>query len=143
MNIAKIFTAIFFISIISFSAHAQNINDRELKKNVVPITNSLRYINKLEPVTYEFNQDKYKQLSLPSGPQFGFITADVQHVLPAVITPTNLWYNSGKSNDRSLNTNTVDLQKLVPILVGAIKEQQEQIEELKTALQELTTLRDN
>jgi hypothetical protein len=122
---------------VSTSASAQQISDKDLKKNTVPVTNSLSYITQLQPVTYEYNQDAFKQLHLPGGKQFGFITDNVKQVYPAAIGKQNNWFTVGKNNQRAVTISQVDLEKLVPLLVGAVKEQQAEIEALKLEVQQL------
>ena len=125
------------ILMLTTSASAQQISDKDLKKNTTPVANSLSYIKQLQPVTYEYNQDTFKQLHLPGGKQFGFITDDVKQVVPAAISKHNNWFTAGKNNQRAVTTSQVDLEKLVPLLVGAVKEQQAEIETLKLEVQKL------
>lgn len=125
------------LSILTTSAIAQQISDKELKKNTAPAANSLSYIMQLQPVTYEYNQDAFKRLHLPAGTQFGFIAEDLKQVLPSAVSKHSNWFTAGKNNERALTTPQVDLEKLVPLLVGAVKEQQAEIEALKLELQQL------
>ncbi|MFD2145770.1 tail fiber domain-containing protein [Mucilaginibacter antarcticus] len=125
--------AVFSISV--FTASAQLVTDAQLKKNTTPVSNSLSTISRLHPVTYEYNKSDFKQLNLPAGKQVGFIADDVKEVMPWAITTRNNWYNAGKNNPRAVATAEVDLQKLVPLLVGAIQEQQTEIEQLKQEVQ--------
>lgn len=129
------FVAVFAISV--FTASAQTVTDAQIKKNTTPVSNSLGTISKLQPVTYEYNKSDVKQLNLPAGKQVGFIADDVKEVMPWAITTRNTWYNAGKNNPRAVTTAEVDLQKLVPLLVGAIQEQQTEIEKLKQEVQAL------
>jgi hypothetical protein len=122
---------------INAAASAQQINDSDLKKNTAPVSNSLSYITRLQPVTYEYNQQDFKQLNLPAGPQIGFTAENVLQVYPAALSSRNSWYTAGKNQQRAITTSQVDADKLVPLLVGAIKEQQEQIEQLKREVQQL------
>lgn len=126
-----------FLSVFTLTVKAQQVSDAQIKTNATPISNSLSVINRLQPVSYEYNRSDYKQLNLPAGRQFGFIAADAKQVVPSVITTHNNWYNAGKNTPRAITTTEVDLQKLVPLLVGAIKEQQAEIEALKLEVQKL------
>ncbi|RCH55625.1 tail fiber domain-containing protein [Mucilaginibacter hurinus] len=119
------------------TASAQSVSDAELKKNQTPIKNSLSYIEQLKPLTFEFNKDKFKQLNLPAGTQYGFSTDEVQRILPGLVTKQYKWYVAGKNNQRAVATNAVDYDKLIPLLVGAIKEQQAEIEQLRASVQQL------
>ena len=128
------FIAVLFLGTVT---HAQTISDKALKKNTAPVTNSVSYITQLQPVSYEFNQKDFKQLDLPSGTQFGFIAEDVKQIMPWAVSSQNNWFTAGKNSQRSVATPKVDLEKLVPVLVGAVKEQQAQIEALKLEVQRL------
>jgi hypothetical protein len=97
----------------------------------------MEYIAKLQPLSYEFDNSKYKQLNLPTGRYFGFIADDVKTVLPEIVNNDNKWITTGKNTQRTITTNNVDMQELVPILVGAIKDQQAQIDKLKLELETL------
>jgi hypothetical protein len=139
LSVQILSSLLIIISIITLttSVSAQQISDKDLKKNTTPVTNSLNYIRQLQPVTYQYNQDAFKQLNLPSGTQFGFITDDVKQVFPAAISKHSNWFTAGKNNQRAVTTSQVDLEKLVPLLVGAVKEQQAEIEALKLEVQQL------
>lgn len=125
------------LSISVLTASAQTVTGAQLKKNTAPVSNALGILSKLHPVTYEYNKSDFKQLNLPAGKQVGFIADDVKDVTPWAITTRNNWYNAGKNNPRAVATTEVDLQKLVPLLVGAIQEQQTEIEKLKQEVQSL------
>lgn len=132
----------FILSFIMFSVcskatFAQQLNDSAIKTNTTPITNSLDFITRLQPVSYEYNRSEYKQFNLPAGKQLGFIASDARLVVPSAIGTRNNWYTAGKGSQRTVTTAEVDLEKLVPLLVGAIKEQQVQIEQLKSEVEQL------
>lgn len=133
--------ALAFVAIISFLSvqitNAQTVSDKDLKKKQAPITNSLSYINQLEPLTFEFDKDSYKQLNLPGGKQYGFIADDVQRILPNLVTKNYKWYTAGKNNQRTVTTTAVNYEQLIPLLVSAIKEQQAEINELRAHLQQM------
>jgi hypothetical protein len=138
LNVKFLASAITIFSLSVFTASAQQISEDKLKKNATPVNNSLTAVARLQPVTYEYNNSgDYKQLNLPTGTQYGFLASDTKDVAPWAITTRNTWYNAGKNNPRAISTAEVDLQKLVPLLVGAVKEQQAEIEKLKQELQSL------
>nr|WP_294796353.1 tail fiber domain-containing protein [uncultured Mucilaginibacter sp.] len=119
------------------SAQAQQVSDKDIKKNTTPVSNSLAALSRLEPVTYEFNRDEFKQLNLPGGTHYGFNADNVKQVLPSAVTTDAKWYSAGKNAQRAVTINTVDLEKIVPLLVGAVKEQQAEIEKLRAEIQKL------
>jgi hypothetical protein len=128
-----------FILFVTFSAtaFAQQVSDSSIKTNTAPVANSLSYITQLQPVSYEYNRGEYKQLNLPAGKQFGFIANDAKLIVPSAVSNRHNWYTAGKGSQRTITTTEVDLEKLVPLLVGAIKEQQAEIEKLKIEVEQL------
>ena len=101
-------------------------SDKRFKTNIIPITNSLDKIKKLKGVEFDW----YKEYD-GEGHDIGFIAQEVREVSglePLVKESENL-----RLGDKSLN---VSYSKLIPVLVEAIKEQQEQIDELKKKLEE-------
>jgi len=128
--------ALFFL-INTSSTQAQQVSDKDIKKNATPVSNSLAALSRLQPVTYQFNREEFKQLNLPAGTQYGFIAEDVKQVLPSAVSTDAKWYTAGKNSQRAVTVSSVDLEKIVPLLVGAVKEQQAEIEKLRAEIQAL------
>jgi hypothetical protein len=97
-------------------------SDRRLKTNITQIKNSLSKILQLNGVEFDFIE------SANSGylgvHQIGLIAQDVREIIPEVV---------GENDDGNLG---VSYQHLVALLVEAVKEQQEQINELKRKIGE-------
>lgn len=117
-------------------AYSQQVPDQELKKNVMPVQNALTYIQQLEPKKFEYNTSKYHKLKLPTGQQYGFLADNVKKVLPEIVNSRSQSYMAGKNTYKNASYQHYDLESLIPILVGAIQEQQAQIEELKRQVAE-------
>lgn len=113
---------------------AQQLPDQLIKKNVAPLQNALASVQQLEPKKFEYNTKRYYDLNLPVGQQYGFLSENVQQVLPELVRLESHSYRVGKNTARSATIQTTDLESLIPLLVAAIKEQQEQIDELKKQL---------
>ena len=90
-----------------------NPSDRRLKTNIIPLTYGLSDILKLNPVSYNWKDGT-------NGKQFGFIAQEVQEVMPDAVKPGEYL---GLEKDA-----------IYSALVNAIKEQQNQINELKSQL---------
>jgi hypothetical protein len=90
-----------------------NTSDRRLKTNIIPLTYGLADILKLNPVSYNWKDGT-------NGKQFGFIAQEVQEVMP----------------DAVKDGEYLGLEKdaIYSALVNAIKEQQAQINDLKSQL---------
>ena len=87
-------------------------------------------IKKLNGVTYEWKDQKIKKDDDLKGIKYGFIGQEVEKIIPSIV--------SSKENKR-LNTDnfkSVNYVEIIPILVEAIKEQQQQIDELKKQINE-------
>jgi len=96
------------------------LSDQRLKKNINSITGSLNKIKQLRPVTYNWiNSAK------DSTEQIGFIAQEVEQVFPQVVKTNKNGYK------------TVAYSSMIPELVEAIKEQQQQIDELKKMVEQL------
>jgi len=95
-------------------------SDINLKKNITPIKNSLDKILQLSGYEFDFIDKKY--YGYLKQHQIGLIAQEVQKVIPEIV---------GKTSDGTLG---VSYQHLTAVLIEAIKEQQEQINELKALI---------
>lgn len=100
-------------------------SDLRLKKNIVPLNNSLSNILSLKGVSFDWRTDEFPDMGLTTARQIGLIAQDVEKVFPELV-------NDGPNGFKS-----VDYSKITPVLVEAIKEQQKIIESQKTELETL------
>jgi len=99
---------------------AYSSSDEKLKDNIELISNPIAKIKSLKGVTWTWNDNADElQKSLPN---VGVIAQDVERVLPQLVT------------DRDNGFKAVDYAKLTGLLIEAIKEQQKEIETLKSRL---------
>ena len=104
-------------------------SDFRLKENIEPLTDNLQKVLKLKPSSYNWKiRDKQEDI--------GFIAQDVEQIIPMVVKE-NTSIGNTKDFLGSETHKTVDYAKIVTYLVGAIQEQQKQIDELKKKLEEL------
>ncbi|MFD1770505.1 tail fiber domain-containing protein [Sphingobacterium suaedae] len=122
---------------LTYSASAQQVNENELKINVTKIANSTQQLKNLEPVAFQYNTQKFKNLELPAGNQYGFLASNVETVFPDMIQTSSKVYHASKNSSKVAKYAEVDQESLIPVLVAAIKEQQEQIEALRKEVAEL------
>ena len=95
-------------------------SDERLKDNIELISNPIEKVQSLKGVTWDWNDNADElQQSLPN---VGVIAQDVEKVLPQLVT------------DRDSGFKGVDYAKLTGLLIEAIKDQQKQIDELKSKL---------
>lgn len=116
-------------------------SDRKLKENIKPLVNSLEIINSLNPSNYIFKQSSdYLGLNLPKGLRYGLIAQEVELVIPEIVREVHNLEIRNKDSviiSKAFDFKGVDYISLIPILIGGIKEQQKQIENLKSQISNL------
>lgn len=100
-------------------------SDRKLKRDIQPIDNALDIINGLTGYTYEYRRDERPDLNLPKGTRYGFITQEVQEVMPTVVRQGN--DIQGNPGDYQV----MEYDAIIPVLTEAIKLQQNTITKLE------------
>jgi hypothetical protein len=110
-------------------------SDRRLKDNIQTIQCPLYKLQNLSGFLYNWNKTANQLAGYETGSKYvGLYAQEVQSVLPEAVKLAP-FDNDGQDNSISgCNYLTVQYEKLVPLLVEAIKEQQCQIEELKCSL---------
>jgi hypothetical protein len=119
------------------TVQAQKIDEKELKVEVQKVSGATQQLTGLEPVRFRYDLKKYKHLNLPEGNQYGFLSKDVQTKFPDLVLEVSKQIPAGKNNTRVASYNEVDNKNLIPLLVGAIKEQQAEIDILKKEISRL------
>jgi hypothetical protein len=106
----------------SISASAFNVSsDRRLKSNIRNMNYGLSEIMRLQPVSWS-----WKNNSLSPARQLGLIAQDVRNIIPETV-----------SGNEQTGTLSINYTELIPVLVNAIKQQQQQIEQLEKKVKAL------
>ncbi len=131
-----------------FATHGYTTSDVKLKSNIQDLSsnNALALISKLNPKSYEYSTADYPSMRLPKGNQYGLIAQDVETVLPelvkeAVHPPKR--DKQGKIIYPEVPFKTVNYTGFIPVLIGAVKEQQHTIDSLKDVINERLTSLEN
>jgi len=110
-------------------------SDERLKTNIELIPNALDKVMQLRGVTYNANNIAESFGYTNKEKQVGVLAGDVEKVLPEAVKPAPfdlLRIDENTEVSRSgENYKTVQYEKLVPLLIQAIKELNEQVEQLK------------
>ena len=93
-------------------------SDMNLKKSVKPIKGSLKGVLDLKPVTWRWRQEEAGK-----GIQYGFIAQDVEAVFPDFVSEEK-WIDGSMRKFLAAD-------KITPLLVAALQEQQKQIADLE------------
>jgi len=114
------------LSLMLFTSLAVWGQENTVDKKTIPMDKAIQLLLRLQPAP-------------GSGPdkQYGFAVEEVEAVFPELVTRTTENYMFGKNTYRTRVVKTVDVQRLIPILVAAVKEQQGEIEQLKRAVEVL------
>jgi hypothetical protein len=107
-------------------------SDERLKENIIKIDNPLDRVMQISGVHYDWKPNTKELGFIPSQiNDTGVLAQDVQIVLPNAvkIAPFD---NDGNGNSKSgQNYLTVQYEKIVPLLIEAIKELKGEVDELK------------
>jgi hypothetical protein len=113
-------------------------SDRRLKENIKPIDNAVEKVLKLNGITYTPN-DLAKSFGYISNRTIvGLFADEVDVVLPEAVRPAPFDQDEAGNSKSGENYQTIQYEKLVPLLVEAIKEQQQQINQLITTVAALS-----
>lgn len=99
-------------------------SDRTLKENIKPISNSLEKLNKLNGVSFDWVDEYIAERGGEDGyfvrkSDIGVIAQEVEEVLPEAVAT------------REDGIKAVKYERIIPLLIEAIKELQQQVNELK------------
>lgn len=118
------------------------ISDQRLKTNITPLTNSLQKILALNGYSYDVNLSEYPKYFKTNRKSIGFLAQEVEQIIPeAVSTKSIPTYNTARQDAdtsvESMQVKAVCMDSVIPLLVEAIKEQQQQIDVLKERIAQL------
>ena len=129
-----------------FSSGSFVISDKKLKKNIMPLENCLNKVMMMRPVEYNFDE-KYKGLIASDEKQAGLLAQDLDEIFhnSNIVSDINLKNVGGdiepkfvgatdKIEVKTMAAKAVSYTALIPYLIGAIKEQQQQIESLEAEI---------
>lgn len=103
-------------------------SDNRFKTNILLIENPLQKVLKLRGVTFDWKTKEFPNRMFSENRAIGFIAQEVEQVIPEVVQTEN----------STEGFKSVQYDKVVALLVEAIKEQQKQIEQLQQKVKELT-----
>lgn len=136
---------------------AYQTSDRNLKKDIQDIGEAMKIITQLKPRIYEFKKDeKIQQMHLPSGKHYGLIAQELEEVLPGLVkevdfqepgldampadsVASNVKHATIPHVKEKIVSKAINYIELIPIIIKGMKEQQNQIAELKQVNEELRT----
>ena len=127
--------------IIAFSS------DKRLKENIVVISDPIEKIKQLRGVTYDW-KDSTLDLGFETKRQYneiGLIAQELEKVIPQAVTRApfdnidnpKLYVSGSRIDGETEPYKTIKMDKVIPLLIEGIKDQQKQIDELKELVTKL------
>jgi hypothetical protein len=107
-------------------AFSTTTSDRKLKEDIHTIPEGLSKIQALRGVSYVWNAGSRKGQS-----DLGLIAQEVEKVIPEIVRSKKMPLLDGKEYK------TIDYEKIIPLLIEGIKEQQTTIEDLHSRIKKL------
>jgi hypothetical protein len=128
----------------AYTGSWSHVSDEKLKKDIQPIQNILEKIKQLQPVSYNYDLEKYPEMGLNKKKEFGITAQNLESVFPDMVSNDVFPGKSSTVTSDSTITQVktppvtykgVDYIQLIPVLLCAIQEQQKEIEELRALVQ--------
>ncbi len=127
---------------ITHSGTISQSSDRNLKEGLAPLSSTLSKLMNLNVYSYQYRNDT--GLSLPSGTHFGVIAQEMELLFPDLVHNNRHMVSTGESLGAGPSGETavvefksVNYTEMIPVLIKAIQEQQEQIDALKAEIERL------
>jgi hypothetical protein len=130
----------YFVGLVYSSLGYDEPSDENLKENIQPLSGALETVMELAPKTYDFKNDEFDYLNLPETSQYGLIAQEVQEVLPEIVS--NVHHPAQFDQEGNVTSEATDFlamkpNQLIPIMLGAIQEQQGIIESQNQRIDDL------
>ncbi|MBN2706619.1 MAG: tail fiber domain-containing protein, partial [Deltaproteobacteria bacterium] len=91
-------------------------SDRRWKKDLLPVVDALAGLRQLEGKSYSWRRDEFPDQGFPEGRQFGLVAQEVEKIFPELVRTDASGFKS------------VAYTQVVPLLIEAVKEQQDFLE---------------
>ena len=110
----------------------QGVSDERFKKNIELIPNALEKIKSINGYTFEYDLENKDLTYIPKlGKDIGVLAQEIEQVIPEAVSIAPIDRNEEGKSKSGKNYLTVNYEKIIPLLIQGIKEQQSQIEVLK------------
>ncbi len=117
-------------------------NNSNLKEGIAPLESTLSKLLTMNVVSYRYRQDT--GIFLPTGTHYGVIAQELEPLFPELVSQNTARIPNMDAADAgpSTSTTTIDFKsvnhtEMIPVLIKAIQEQQQQIEVLRAEIERL------
>lgn len=95
--------------------HVKTGSDKRLKDDITPISDPIEKLNKIGGYKFKWNEKS----SSYTGEDYGVIAQEVEQIMPEIV------------EERETGYKALSYDRLIPLLIECVKDQQKQIDELK------------
>ncbi|HMS98997.1 MAG TPA: tail fiber domain-containing protein [Saprospiraceae bacterium] len=131
-NVTKLGSSSFRWSEIWCTTGLNQSSDKRLKKDIQPLSLALNKVMQMNPVSYHWIKDD-------GNTHLGFLAQELEQVLPEVVRKpeASRSYTDGRTPPSGEDMYAVNYSEIIPVLVKAIQEQQNQIRDLEQKIKVL------
>lgn len=106
----------------TYTSGSYSSSDVKFKKNIENLENGLDKILKLRGTNYDWKLHEFPDRGFKEGKQYGLIAQEVEKVIPEIV-------REDEEGEKAIN-----YIQIIPLLIEAIKEQQQMIEDLQSRI---------
>ncbi len=121
-------------------------SDQQFKNEINNFSNGLEILEEIAPKTYYLDTNNNYGINFPSTLQYGMIAQDVEQVLPSLVSEVTkpASYDSlGNVLTQEITYKSLNYNAFIPILISAVKEQNEKIDVQDEKIDSLNTVVDD
>jgi hypothetical protein len=100
-------------------------SDGRFKKEIEAIEEPLELVRRMNGISYLWKTEEYADKNFPDGRHYGVIAQEIEKVMPEIV------------NESSEGEKAVAYNEIIPVLIEAIKDQQDIIDKQNTSNQEM------
>jgi hypothetical protein len=126
-----------FVGNVNITGNLVMGSDSKIKKDVKDLAPALSGLLTLKPKTYRYRVEEFPHLKLPPGEQVGLIAQEVAAAFPDLVREVSVPKDALDKNKGDEKILSIEQNKLFAILVKAVQEQQQQIQDLRQELEKL------
>ncbi|HRG02393.1 MAG TPA: tail fiber domain-containing protein [Bacteroidia bacterium] len=112
-------------------------SDKNVKTNVLDVKNPFEIINKLRPVSYDYDNTYAPQMTFDAGTHYGFIAQEVEQVLPHLVKEHDVYGridSLGNTIDSTVTIKALNYDGLIPFAISGIQELNAKQKEMQATL---------
>jgi len=109
-------------------------SDERLKTNIVDISDPIDKIKNLRGVYFNWNEKSVEvgfNTKIPKDREIGMTAQELEKVIPDAVYPAPFRSNKVEHNNKY---KTIKMEKVIPLLIECIKDQQKQIDDLRSKI---------